>query len=71
MRFKYILTKSLKFWDLSPKTFRFTREEIGLLVKLTQSLQDQTNKNLTDSKIIRGLVWFATSKPKIWKEGRN
>lgn len=61
-------TKANITTGLSPKTFRFTREEMALLDKLTRSIQDETNKNITQSKVIRGMVWHAVEKPKIWKD---
>jgi len=61
-------TKTNITTGLSPKTFRFTREEMSLLDKLTRSIQDETNKKITQSKVIRGMVWYAIEKPKIWKD---
>ena len=61
-------TKANITTGLSPKTFRFTREEMALLDKLTRSIQNETNKNMTQSKIVRGLVWYAVNKPKLWKD---
>jgi len=53
---------------LSPKTFRLTLEEVSILKKITYSLQQETSKNITHSKVIRGLIWFANNQDNITDE---
>jgi len=53
---------------LSPKTFRLTLEEVSILKKITHSLQQETSKNITQSKVIRGLIWFANNQDNITNE---
>ena len=41
---------------LSPKTFRCTELDKAGLQELTEELQELTNKRLTESKVLRGLI---------------
>ena len=41
---------------LSPKTFRCTETDRAGLQELTDELQAMTNKQLTDAKVLRGLI---------------
>lgn len=42
--------------EFSPKTFRMSEIDRNRLKTLTLSLQEMTEKNLTESKVVRGLI---------------
>ncbi|MDE1465334.1 hypothetical protein [Spartinivicinus poritis] len=41
---------------LSPKPFRLTADDISGLQELTEEIQSMTKKNITEAKVIRGLI---------------
>ncbi|MBU2714100.1 hypothetical protein [Zooshikella harenae] len=41
---------------LSPKPFRLTTDDISGLQELTEEIQSMTKKNITEAKVIRGLI---------------
>ena len=47
---------------LSPKTFRCTEMDRARLSELTNVLQTMTDKRLTESKVIRGLIAMELDK---------
>ncbi len=47
---------------LSPKTFRCTKTDRARLIELTNVLQSMTEKRITESKVLRGLIALDVDK---------
>ena len=50
---------------LSPKTFRCTEMDRARLIELTNVLQSMTEKRLTESKVLRGLIALDVDKDEL------